>query len=180
MKVTVLNEAGYEEALLGLSLSYESRTPAELAERGVDQKLAKMDGGHNKFLESIMVWLDVTAPRYWWQEADTYRLSTKQSASTMHTIMKRPLAQSDFQGGIPYEYLDFLNELVSGGEFVRLKQLLPESFLQRRIWCVSYKTLRNIFLQREMHKLPEWRQFIKEVRSQVKRPWLLPEDRGVN
>lgn len=174
MKVTVIKEAGYDEALLGLSLSYESRTPAELAERGVDQSLAPLDKGHNKFLESMMVWLDVRAPRYWWQEADTYRLSTKQSASTMHTLMKRQLAQSDFQGGIPSEWLDLLNFLVEERDFVRLKQLLPEGFLQRRIWLVSYKTLRNIFQQRATHKLAEWREFIEQVKSQVSVPWLLP------
>ena len=88
MKVEVVNESGYTEALLGLSLSHNQ--PIEnMAD--VALKLASKDGGHNKFLESIYIWLDITAPRFWWQEADTYRLSTKQSESTMHTMTNRPM-----------------------------------------------------------------------------------------
>ena len=83
MNVTVLNEAGYQEALLGLSLSYEQSLDKMPA---VAERLAQRDNGHNKFLESIVVWLDVIAPRYWWQEFDTYRIGvSKQSSSTMHT-----------------------------------------------------------------------------------------------
>ncbi len=94
MLISILREAGYDEAILGLSLSYgtDIDTAKETAKR-----LAPKDGGHNKFLESIYLWLDITAPRYWWQEADTYRLSTKQSESTMHTILRRDLEQSDFE-----------------------------------------------------------------------------------
>ncbi len=71
MKVTVLEESGYQHALLGLSLS--RGITLEHADR-VAQRLAGKDGGHNKFLESIAVWMDITAPRYWWQQFDTYPL----------------------------------------------------------------------------------------------------------
>jgi len=81
MHTRVIKEAGYEEALLGLSLSFNAdleRMPKRA------EKLAPLDKGHNKCLESIAVWLDVRAPRYWWQEYDTYRVGvTKQSESTM-------------------------------------------------------------------------------------------------
>ena len=79
MKVEILKEAGYDEALLGLSLSYG--TTIERAEE-VAKKIASKNGGHNKFLESIIMWIDVTAPRYWWSQMDTYRMMTKQSQST--------------------------------------------------------------------------------------------------
>jgi len=74
------------------------------------KKLYNKDGGHNKFLEMIYVWLDVIAPRYWWQEADTYRISTKQSASTMHTLHKEEFTQNNFQYSIQPEYLNYLNK----------------------------------------------------------------------
>ena len=85
--VNKLEEAGYQSALFGLSLN--KNQPLENMP-DVAKKLCNKSGGHNKFLESIIIWLDVTAPRYWWQDADTYRLSTKQSQSTNHTILKRP------------------------------------------------------------------------------------------
>ena len=165
MKVTILKEAGYEEALLGLSLSF-NRPWSEMVR--VSKGLYNKDGGHNKFLESIYVWLDVTAPRYWWAEADTYRLSTKQSESTIHTGMKSTLTQEDFEGGmIQEDYLYYLNLLIEAGDFLTYKKSLPESFLQRRIWVVNYKTLRNILWQRKNHKLPEWGLFFTEILSNI-------------
>ncbi|MCK9240314.1 hypothetical protein [Desulfocurvus sp.] len=57
------------------------------------EKLAPLDKGHNKVLESMCVWLDVRMPRYWWQEFDTYRVGvTKQSESTMHILIRIALA----------------------------------------------------------------------------------------
>lgn len=178
MKVAILKEAGYEEAILGLSLSKNaSLNNASLAAI----KLAPMDGGHNKILESIYVWLDVDAPRFWWQEADTYRLSTKQSASTMHTIDKRMLEQSDFELPIHQAMLDWVNTLVhkyalskSIEDLVILKNSLPEGFLQRRIWVMNYKCLRNILLQRTTHRLPYWKIFCEHIRKNIEHPELLP------
>ena len=78
MKIKILKEAGYDEALLGLSLSYN--TKIERMDK-VAAKLYCKDGGHNKFLESICVWLDITAARYWWQEFDTYRIGVTKLGS---------------------------------------------------------------------------------------------------
>lgn len=185
MHVKILKEAGYEEAILGISLSHGSTLERA---REVALNLAPKDGGHNKFLESIFVWLDVTAPRYWWQEADTYRLSTKQSTSTMHTIQNRILSQEDFGLPIHQSLLDWVNTLVEKyalskkvEDLVILKNSLPEGFLQRRIWVLSYKTLRNILIQRTSHRLPEWRiVFCPDIRNAIEHPELLPQEGGVN
>jgi hypothetical protein len=178
MKVSILNESGYQEAILGLSLSKGATIEAAIK---VALKLSSMDGGHNKILESIVVWLDIDAPRYWWQEADTYRLSTKQSASTMHTIQKRFLVQEDFDQPINMSTLGYINQLVAQytltgaiEDLVKLKNELPEGFLQRRIWAVNYKCLRNILLQRTTHRLPHWKYFCRYIRENIQHPELLP------
>jgi len=166
MKVVVLNESGYDEAMLGLSLSY--LITKERAEQ-VALKLYNKSGGHNKFLESMQVWLDVTAPRYWWQEADTYRVGTsKQSESTMHTLMKRPLTNEDFGGEIPSMYLDYLNTLIHDKEFDMVKGLLPESYRQRRIWNLNYMVIRNIIKQRKSHRLFEWQDFCQYLHQNLR------------
>ena len=123
----------------------------------------------------MTVTLDVTAPRGWWQKADTYRLSTKQSESTMHTITKRPLEQSDFEAPIYNHTLDHLNGLIEDGMWKEVKAELPEGFLQRRIWKVSYMTLANILVQRRNHRLPQWPYFCREVLKGVDHPELLPK-----
>ena len=124
--------------------------------------LSSKDKGHNKFLESIQVWIDLKAPRFFWQEFDTYRVGiTKQSEATMHTLLKRPLTQDDFEYPIEGDYLKFLNNRIQSGDtpIAMLKSDLPEGFLQRRIVNLNYKVIRHIILQRREHKLPQWRKF---------------------
>jgi len=163
MKVKVLKEAGFEEALLGISFSYNSTPNKKVADR-----LAWKQGGHNKFLESIIVWLDVTAPRYWWQESDTYRHTSKQSQATIHTIQRRTLTEEDFvDGDIDPIILSRVNEIILEGNLLKIKRNLPEGFLQRREWRVDYKTLQNICMQRKGHKLPEWQLFISSLQEQL-------------
>lgn len=182
IEVEILREAGYEEALMGMATSYKdpalSRedwwTP-DAFDRASKRapKLAHMDGGHNKFLESMEMWIWVRAPRGWWQEADTYRLATKQSESTMHTITKRELTQADFNLPLPVEYLRFLNDCVASKDWYALKQYLPEGFMQGRVWKTSYKTMRNVLAQRQSHRLPEWPEFYKQILEQAEHPEFL-------
>lgn len=162
MKVHIISEHGYEEAILGLSLSYGIN---DTRAKEVAVTLAPKASGHNKFLESICVWLDIQAPRYWWQEFDTYRVGmTKQSESTMHTILKRKLDFNDFEGGsIDPTILSEINTMIYHKEFTDVKNNLPEGFLQRRIVTTNYKTLRNIYSQRLTHHLPQWQQFISDT-----------------
>ena len=63
------------------------------------KRLIKAGNEHCKFLRQIQVWADFEMPLYWWSEFDTYKFNTKNSCSTMHTIMKRPLELSDFYLG---------------------------------------------------------------------------------
>ena len=171
-----MNEEGYHEALTGLSLSY-NRPVSEM--KNVADKIYA-NGSHGKFLESISVWLDITAPRYWWQEFSTYRIGTScNSESTMHTIFKRELTQEDFVRPILQANLDWLNHLIScykdhkeknltwniKNTFMEIKNNLPEGFLQRRIICTNYKTIRHIINQRENHRLEEWKVFCEYLKE---------------
>lgn len=166
MIVKLIGESGHKEALLGLSLSYNS-DPSER----VAGNLSWKGGGHNKFLESMTVWIDIDAPRYWWQQFDTYRVGmTKQSESTMHTLLKGELKNSHFQGGINEEILTELNAWLKDGKFDTLKRHLPESFLQRRVVTTNYKVLQNMVQQRSTHKLWEWQYFIGQMQDQVGHP----------
>jgi len=171
MRVNIIGEYGYDQALYALGLShgltsnmqfheYMINTPLKQKLFDISTKLYNKDGGHNKFLESIVMWLDVTAPRYFWSEADTYRVGcTKQSESTMHTIMKQPISQYMFESNISDKILEQLEELRLNNDFIGLKNNLPEGFLQRRVWSLNYMVLRNILCQRKRHKLYQWRQF---------------------
>lgn len=179
------------EALFGIGLSYgltsgiENVKDLEHAEcydrlMQIARGLAhKPGGGHNKFLETITLTLDVKAPRYWWQEFDTYRVGvTKQSESTMHTIMSRELNPEDFERGINIKTWQYLIEQRSAyldekdperkeRLFFTMKNDLPEGFLQRRIVCLNAKALQNMYTQRKDHRLPEWRSFFDAIKEQM-------------
>lgn len=52
---------------------------------------------HRKFMRMITVYLDITAPLYWWKEFDTYKVGTvANSCSTMHKIADREFTLADF------------------------------------------------------------------------------------
>lgn len=175
MEVIILHEAGYEQAMKGLGLSYHTLGTRI---REVAQTLALKGGGENKFLESMVVWMDVRAPRYWWAQFDTYRTGvTKQSESTMHTLLRDKLTQDSFARPIDATILCRLEHLRQKGRLEKLKNLLPEGFLQRRVVCANYKTLRNMINQRHNHKLYEWQLFVAIIKHGVahKEFLLLPE-----
>ena len=52
---------------------------------------------HRKFMRMITVYLDITAPMYWWEEFDTYKVGTvANSCSTMHKIADKEFTFDDF------------------------------------------------------------------------------------
>jgi hypothetical protein len=188
MKIKIIRECGYTEALLGLGLSYGITSEHDvnyfmidhdLRNRmyGVALKLADKDGGHNKFLETIAVWLDVAGPAYWWIEFDTYRIGvSKQSESTMHTVIRNEIKGFMFEGGLDDVVVERLEKIRLDGDLLRLKRELPMSFIQRRIICLNYKVLRHMIKQRKNHRLPEWKLFCTEILSQIKYPEFINND----
>ena len=52
---------------------------------------------HRKFMRMITVYVDITAPLYWWKEFDTYKIGTvANSCSTMHKIADKEFTLDDF------------------------------------------------------------------------------------
>ena len=52
---------------------------------------------HRKFMRMITVYLDITAPLYWWKEFDTYKVgAVANSCSTMHKIHSKEFTIDDF------------------------------------------------------------------------------------
>lgn len=170
MKIYNIEEHGFDRAMFGLARSYNQdiKNMPEVA-----LKLGPKDLGHNKFLESIVVWMEIEAPRFFWSEFDTYRGDledmkgiTKQSDSTMHTLKRNNLTQDDFEYPIQHTYLVHLNSLIESNAIIEhIKNDLPDGFIQGRSVCTSYKVIRNIILQRHNHKLPQWKYFCEKMKE---------------
>lgn len=60
-------------------------------------KLRNAGTDHRKFMRMIVVYVDITAPLYWWKEFDTYKVGTvANSCSTMHKIHEKEFTLDDF------------------------------------------------------------------------------------
>lgn len=137
----------------------------------LSQKLTKAGGEHSKHLRLIQVWFDITAPRFFYTEFDTYKHKENVSCSTMHTLMNEFISEQNFEkDNIPAVLIDKINTYIklyqktNDKELKRdyllaCKNILPEGFLQKRTVCTNYQTLFNMYKQRNQHKLPQWQYF---------------------
>lgn len=130
---------------------------------------------HRKFMRMITVYLDITAPLYWWKEFDTYKVGTvANSCSTMHKIAAKEFTLEDFS----HEHLDVVSRSCLEGvihilnlnrdsfnknayddpkiPWWQMIQLLPSSYNQKRTVMLNYEVLANIYKSRRNHKLDEW------------------------
>lgn len=64
---------------------------------GLMKRLRNSGTDHRKFMRMIAVYVDITAPFYWWKEYDTYKVGTvANSCSTMHKIADKEFTFEDF------------------------------------------------------------------------------------
>ena len=126
---------------------------------------------HRKFMRMITVYLDVTAPLYWWKEFDTYKVGTvANSCSTMHKIHAKEFTLEDFSCEKLYDPLGDLRPIVDRlnvyreryletkdkNDWWQMIQLLPTSYNQKRTVMLNYEVLANIYKSRRHHRLDEW------------------------
>ena len=146
------------------------------------KKLVQAGSDHSKFMRMINVTVDVTAPLYWWKEADTYKVGTvRNSCSTMHKVHAKEFELDDFSHehlnedviNNPFNAiincLNFFRELyIQNGDksdWWQIIQLLPSSYNQRATLQLNYAVLRNIYHSRKNHKLDEWHTFCHWIES---------------
>lgn len=107
--------------------------------------LVKRGDEHAKAIRGLIVYAEINAPRYFWQELDPYRIGTERlsSESTVHINGK----------GLSTE------------ELVKMKDELKEGTMQKRIQYFSYQTLRRMYFQRRNHRLPHWHIFCDWIKT---------------
>lgn len=160
---------GWEEAVIGEN---DLNLMTTLRDAGTD---------HRKFMRMIVVYMDVTAPLYWWKEYDTYKVGTvANSCSTMHKIAEKEFTLDDFSCehliGIAKDDLHGTTSVLNHFRKLYLQskdkkywwqmiQLLPSSYNQCRTLMLNYEVLANIYKSRRNHKLDEWHTFCNLIES---------------
>ena len=179
---------------------YEPEPP--LNECGVDigpsdldlmLRLARAGSVDGKFRRMIAVYVDITAPLYWWKEFDTYKVGTvANSCSTMHKIHAKEFDRFDFSHEhMDIHALELLDKIIEalnryrnlynngfkgvpGDDILnfpphdktfwrQMIQLLPSSYNQKRTVMLNYEVLANIYQHRRNHKLDEWRELCRWI-----------------
>ena len=142
--------------------------------------LAKGGPVHAKYRRMMVVYVDITAPLYWWKEFDTYKVGTvANSCSTMHKIQAKEFTIDDFSHehlmgdeglsdwGAYIHILDYIVTVLNRSRdkylltedkkyWWQMVQLLPSSYNQKRTIMLNYEVLANIYSSRQHHKLDEW------------------------
>lgn len=148
------------------------------------KKLREAGTDHRKYLRMIDVYLDITAPLYWWKEFDTYKVGTvANSCSTMHKIHSKEFTLEDFScehlSKGEYGNIELMKSIImclnnarkwfnttKDKEFWwQMIQLLPSSYNQKRTVKLNYEVLCNIYKSRNSHKLDEWREFCRWIET---------------
>jgi len=145
------------------------------------QRLIKAGDEHAKALRLLRVDCSIKATRSIWAELDTYEVGVVNgcSESTMHTILTEDLTIDHFDFHKSNE--DYIQKAIYEIKLIkedysiskpekirRIKDILPESYLQERVISFSYQTLQRIYLQRCIvkHRLTSWErigEFIKTL-----------------
>lgn len=179
---------GWEAAIRGMRNSfnswdksdshYDSETGKYIpgpADIDLMDRLSRSGPSHAKFLRYITVQFDITAPRYWWAEMDTYKIGTvRNSCSTMHKVQAKEFTREDFScehlNEESLKTLDIListinsartrfNETKDKDEWWQMIQLLPASLNQKATVQLNYQVLQGIYETRKNHRLDEWHDF---------------------
>ena len=148
------------------------------ADLDLASRLRNAGTDHRKFMRMIVVYLDITAPLYYWKEFDTYKVGTvANSCSTMHKIAAKEFTLEDFScEHLQNSWLAHLKETIRLLNEARdaynwcntdakkewwwqMIQLLPSSYNQKRTVMLNYEVLANIYKSRRNHKLDEWHTF---------------------
>ena len=138
-----------------------------------------------KFRRMSAVYVDITAPLYWWKEFDTYKVGTVANpCSAMHKIHAKEFTIDDFSsehiksclyyGKSPITALHYVIDCLNGAREQYLKtrdkghwwdmiQLLPSNYNQKRTVMLNYEVLSDIYQHRRNHKLDEWRELCKWI-----------------
>ena len=159
-------------------------------DHGLMMRLAKGGPVHAKYRRMIPVYVDITAPLYWWKEFDTYKVGTvANSCSTMHKIHAKEFTLDDFSHEhlmtvVPYKeiyvcpleglkrdivelniYRELYLETKEKDYWWQMIQRLPTSYNQKRTIELNYEVLHNIYHSRKNHKLDEWRAVCSWIES---------------
>lgn len=147
-----------------------SKLNSEVTKTVVTLGSSRAGEGHDQFLTGIVAQFDLTFTVKAWTEAERYHfLDYISSQSTAHRIAKFDL-DSQYIEYVDPRMIDIMKELrdkynksQDKEDYLRLLYSNPCGFKLTAAMTTNYRQLKTIYHQRKNHRLPEWRQFCKEI-----------------
>lgn len=127
-------------------------------------KLRNAGTDHRKFMRMIVVYVNISAPLYWWKEFDTYKVGTvANSCSTMHKIADKEFTIEDFSCEHLIKNPDLMSEdSISLSDYEGYKYYSPKDIM--KCWIIpSLNACRKQYLQTKDRKY--WWQMIQLLPS---------------
>ena len=128
------------------------------------------NSGHGNYLKGVLVAFNLTCSNKMWIEAQRYgHFTIVTGMSTMHRLSKFDLdnAFTDYTDPVIIARLKELqekyNETKDKEDYLRLLHSCPNGLQMTGRVTTNYMQLKNIWIQRHNHRLPEWRQFCNEI-----------------
>lgn len=193
MKLENIKVYDLEESLIASGYPMRTElNQKEVTEKDINRclkliKASNGNGAHGQFLTGIRVNFDLTFTNKAWVEAERYRfLEFVSSQSTMHRITKFNLSES-YNKYVDPRIIDIMQEKVDEynmlceqiplddeesktklendkkEKYLEILYSNPSGFELTARLTTNYRCLLNIYNQRKDHRLPEWREFCKEL-----------------
>lgn len=201
IKISNINVAGWKAAIRGMRNPMNSwdRSDSIIAPNQIHVGVNDLDlmkrlyhagPEHRKFMRMIVVWMDLEAPLYFWNDFDTYRIGRTDnfspdeieynSCSTMHKLHSKEFVLNDFS----HDHLDdggrdalqciisnlnwYRDKYVNSGnkdDWYNMSALLPRCYNQKRTVMLNYEVCANIIRQRSDHKLDEFHTLVDRLKQ---------------
>lgn len=128
--------------------------------------MRRLDSGgpvHAKYRRMITVYVDITAPLYWWKEFDTYKVGTvANSCSTMHKIAEKEFTLEDFSTEHLLDEKDYYEVLNAENEYPQMEETdgndvyyTPKDFMEQTIYVLNFYRKKYHEISDELKKTQE-------------------------
>ena len=131
---------------------------------------SKKGEGNDNWLNGVLVQFDLTFSIKAWVEAERYHFfDFVSSQSTMHRISKMDIREqcNEYVSEATIKHLEelkqeYINE-PTDKNYLKLLYNIPTGFQLTAGMTTNYRQLKTIYSQRKTHRLPEWREFCKQL-----------------
>ena len=131
---------------------------------------SKKGEGNDNWLNGVLVQFDLTFSIKAWVEAERYHFfDFVSSQSTMHRISKMDIREqcNKYVSETTIKHLEELKQQYidepTDKNYLKLLYNTPTGFQLTAGMTTNYRQLKTIYSQRKTHRLPEWREFCKQL-----------------